>query len=119
MAIKQSTRAKLARDQWRVKTMDDLTEKAVLDYLTHIGQDAKVTTFHYDGRPIPGIRVLFEVVEYLKENESRVPYSFEAYHRERDTVLWKMWMKGKKSPAQILGAKFQGIHPQTILKKAA
>jgi hypothetical protein len=118
-AIKPNTRAKLAAEQWQVHTTDDITEKAVLEYLTRIGQDAEVVPFHYSGKAIPGIRVPFEVVEYLKKNEVRVPYKFEAYHRERSTVPWKLWLKGVKSVSQVLGKNFQGTHPTTIIKKAA
>lgn len=118
-AITQSDRMRLSKEQWQVHTKDQITQNAVLEYLSRMGKDAEVIPFHYDGKPVPGIRVPFEVVEYLKKNESRVPYAFEAYHRERDTVPWKLWLKGVKSPTQILGRKFQGMHPTTSLNKAA
>lgn len=117
--ISQSDRMRLSKEQWRVHTLDQITQNAVLEYLSQKGEQAEVSTFHYDGKPLAGIRVPFEVVEYLKKNESRVPYAFEAYHRERDTVPWKLWLKGVKSPTQILGRKFQGMHTTTSLNKAA
>lgn len=114
-AITQGVRERREKEQWQVEVKDDIARKAVFDYMEKLGKQAQELPFHYDGKPIMGIEVPYEVAEYLKENEKISPNSFDAYRRKNKMVPYSRWLKDMKPVSGVFGKRFQGMNKKTKL----
>ena len=102
-AITQSRRNKLEKHLWCIFTDDEMTQNAVMEYLTANSMvDNARSEIMYNGGKIPVISVPFKVVMFLKNNKARSNYKYTPYHRESNKVPWAMWKEGKKTPPEIL-----------------
>jgi hypothetical protein len=102
-AITQSTRNKLEKHLWCIFTDDEMTQNAVMEYLSTIQlADMARIQIMYSGKSIPVISLPFKVVMFLKNNKARSNYKYTPYHRETNRVSWAVWKEGTKTPPQSL-----------------
>lgn len=105
-AIPSKLRKGLESESWRVYTEDKITQDAIAEHLAEQGEGCGATeSIFYDGKAITVFIVQFAVVMFLKNNKSRGPYTFSAYHRPAKTFPWRLWKEGRKAPGEVLRRK--------------
>lgn len=122
MTVSQSIHDQRKTEQWQIEPKNELARKAVFDYMERLGMKAELAAFHYNGKPIMGVEVPYQVARCLNENKDIPTESFEGYHRKSRTIPYSIWQKDRKPVGSVFGTKFQGMHRTTSLnspKKSA